>query len=93
MLRESDTMARLGGDEFVIVLPQLSNPDDAGLVAQKLVDCLRDPFELGERRVSATTSIGIAVFPRDGEDAVTLQQKADAALYRVKERGRNGFSY
>jgi diguanylate cyclase (GGDEF)-like protein/PAS domain S-box-containing protein len=92
-LRETDTMARIGGDEFVIVLPELSSRQAAEIIARKLVNSLEEPFALAGRLVRATCSIGIAVFPDDGEDAVTLQKQADAALYRVKERGRNGFSF
>jgi diguanylate cyclase (GGDEF)-like protein len=92
-LRQMDTMARIGGDEFVIVLPELKTREDASLVAQKLVDALHEPFEIAGRGIPATTSIGIATYPEDGSDAVTLQKQADDALYRVKERGRNGFGY
>ena len=91
-LRDTDTMARIGGDEFVIVLPELTNQYGASVVAQKLVDSLNEPFDLGNKTIHATTSIGIALFPQDGTDAASLMKKADAALYRVKEKGRNGFS-
>ena len=90
-LRESDTMARIGGDEFVVVLPELTEATGVASVAQKLMDSLIAPFEIGSARIVATTSIGIALFPDDGEDALTLREKADAALYRVKNRGRNGY--
>jgi len=92
-LRDADTLARIGGDEFVIVLPELKALEHASIVAQKLVDSLIEPFEIAGRNISATTSIGIATFPEDGADAVTLQKQADDALYRVKDRGRNGFGY
>jgi diguanylate cyclase (GGDEF)-like protein/PAS domain S-box-containing protein len=92
-LRDTDTMARIGGDEFAVVLPELGNIDDTQLIAKKLLDCLVEPFGLTERKMLVTASIGIAVFPRDSEDGVTLQKKADMALYRAKEHGRNGFSF
>jgi diguanylate cyclase (GGDEF)-like protein/PAS domain S-box-containing protein len=92
-LREADTMARIGGDEFVVILPELETTEGASFVAQKLLNSLTAPFILAERSVQVTSSIGVAIFPQDGEDAVTLQKKADEALYRVKERGRNGFSF
>lgn len=92
-LRETDTMARLGGDEFVVILPEMPNIEAAREVAQKLVNSLTQSFALGEVNIIATCSIGIAVFPHDGSDPAALQKKADAALYRVKERGRNGFSF
>jgi diguanylate cyclase (GGDEF)-like protein/PAS domain S-box-containing protein len=93
MLRDADTMARLGGDEFVIVLPELETRDRAEVVAQKLVQSMAQPFEIGGRSLQVTTSIGIATLPEDGRDSATLKKRADAALYRVKERGRNGFGY
>ncbi len=91
-LRETDTMARVGGDEFIIVLPELTDREGAVVVAKKLVDALAEPFPVGDQQIHATTSIGIAIFPEEGQDAVTIQKRADAALYRVKQRGRNGFS-
>ncbi len=93
ILRETDTMARMGGDEFVIVLPCITGRDGAAAVAGKLIRSLAIPFDLAGQAISATCSIGVAVFPEDGEDAVTLQRVADAALYRQKEVGRNGFSF
>jgi len=92
-LRETDTMARVGGDEFIIVLPELSDREGAVVVAKKLVEALADPFPVGDQQIQTTTSIGIAIFPEEGQDALTIQKRADAALYRVKQRGRNGFSF
>jgi diguanylate cyclase (GGDEF)-like protein/PAS domain S-box-containing protein len=92
-LRETDTMARLGGDEFIILLPELSRSEEAALVAQKLLDTLVEPFELGERCIRVTCSIGIASFPDNGEDGLALQKRADAALYRAKEQGRDRYSF
>jgi diguanylate cyclase (GGDEF)-like protein len=92
-LRKTDTVARIGGDEFVVVLPEIANRDDAAVVAQKLVESLAEPMDLGHQCVHATTSIGIALFPQDGEDAVIVQKKADDALYRAKDRGRNWFAF
>lgn len=92
-LREYDTMARLGGDEFVIVLPELLGCNSSAAVAQKLVDCMIEPFAVGEQALSVTTSIGIAIFPTDADDPDTLLKKADAALYRMKNKGRNGYSF
>ena len=91
-LRTTDTMARVGGDEFVVVLPELNSRAEAECVARKLVDALAEPFEVCQHAVSASCSIGLAVYPDDADDVVTLQQKSDAALYRAKERGRNGYS-
>jgi diguanylate cyclase (GGDEF)-like protein/PAS domain S-box-containing protein len=92
-LRETDTMARMGGDEFVVVLPELRNRDGAAAVAEKLVKSLDQPFAIGSVTMPVTASIGIAIFPGDGVNAVRLQKQADDALYRVKQRGRNGYGF
>jgi len=92
-MRKMDTFARMGGDEFVAVLPELQNPGDASLVAKKLLDALIEPMAIGGTMVSVGISIGIALYPQDGADGPTLHQRADAALYRVKQKGRNGFSF
>jgi diguanylate cyclase (GGDEF)-like protein len=92
-LRETDTMARLGGDEFIIILPELNRREEAASVAQKLLDTLVEPFQLGEHCIRVTCSIGIALYPTDGEDGLVLQKRADAALYRAKEQGRDRFAF
>jgi diguanylate cyclase (GGDEF)-like protein/PAS domain S-box-containing protein len=91
-LREVDTVARVSGDEFVIVLEntQIGN---AAKIAKKLHRALDTPLSVGEHEVSVNTSIGIAMAPRDGDDAATLLKNADAALYHAKERGRNTFNF
>ena len=91
-LRRSDTLARLGGDEFVLVLPKMSVPDDATEVARKLVELLNRPFEIAGYQLNVTGSIGVSVYPADGEDPSALQQAADAAMYYVKRQTRNGFA-
>jgi diguanylate cyclase (GGDEF)-like protein/PAS domain S-box-containing protein len=88
-VRETDTVARLGGDEFVIVLTDLAHPDDADRVAEKIVDALVVPIQIEEREVYVGASIGIALYPRDGEYGEILLRNADIAMYRVKEHGRN----
>jgi len=92
-LRATDTIARLGGDEFVVVLSEVGGPEDATCIAKKLTEAMKEPFDIGHRQFAATCSIGIALYPTDGEDPAALQKKADLALYRVKEAGRNGFSF
>jgi diguanylate cyclase (GGDEF)-like protein/PAS domain S-box-containing protein len=88
-VRASDTLARTGGDEFTLVLPDLQDMHDAGKVAESLTASLRDPFQLHDHTVYGSASIGIALYPRDGEDADTLQRNADRAMYRAKAQGRN----
>ncbi|MBR0655103.1 putative bifunctional diguanylate cyclase/phosphodiesterase [Plastoroseomonas arctica] len=92
-VRQIDTIARLGGDEFAFVQMELDQPKDAGLLAQRLVEELRAPFEIDGHRVVVGASIGIAVAPRDGLDADTLLKNADMALYRAKAAGRSRFRY
>lgn len=88
-IREGDTVARLGGDEFVLILDDLAQPQDTSKVAQKILDALSDPFDLEGRELFITASIGIALWPEDGEDPETLLKNADIAMYRAKEQGRN----
>ena len=90
-VREGDTVARVGGDEFTIVLQDLPHRDDAAIVAEKVLRAVAQPIEVSEHRLYVTTSIGITVFPDDGEDAETLLKNADNAMYRAKAEGRNTF--
>ena len=93
-LREGDTIARLGGDEFVIVLEDLASGEDAATVAQEVVRQLGLPFDLPEAgTVRIGGSVGIALFPKDGLDAVQLLKNADQALYAAKSGGRNTFRF
>lgn len=87
LLRETDTVGRLGGDEFVILLPHVVHIDDPAEVAERILRALDDPFELEGRAAQIGASIGIAVFPRDGEDVGELMHKADLAMYRAKSAG------
>lgn len=92
LLRKSDTVARMGGDEFVLLLPNLPRAESATLIARKIVKAFRTPFDCTGHQLTVTTSIGIADFPGDGMDAENLIKKADIALYRVKEGGRDNFT-
>src|SRR5687767_13774225 len=92
-MRDGDTVARLGGDEFVILLSDLSRPGDGAVVARKLAAALARPVEFGGYALEVTGSIGIAIWPEDGGDLDSLLQCADAAMYRAKEAGRNGYQF
>jgi diguanylate cyclase (GGDEF)-like protein/PAS domain S-box-containing protein len=91
--RSSDTVGRLGGDEFAAILSELGKPDDAGLVAQKIIDVFKRPFDLDGKETFVTASVGITLYPADSDSAETLVVNADAAMYRAKERGRNNYQY
>ncbi|MCX6095053.1 MAG: diguanylate cyclase [Candidatus Bipolaricaulota bacterium] len=90
-LRASDTVARLGGDEFVALLPGIDSPKDAELAAEKILQALRDSFSDADLARGLSASIGIALYPDDGDDGTRLLQKADAAMYNVKNCGRDGW--
>ncbi|HUF21007.1 MAG TPA: EAL domain-containing protein, partial [Burkholderiales bacterium] len=92
-LRGGDTIARLGGDEFVIALEHLRKAEDAAQVAEKIVRSLARPVEVAGNSLSTSCSIGISIFPEDGDDASTLMKNADTAMYHAKEKGRNNFQF
>lgn len=93
LLRKGDTISRIGGDEFTILLHGINQLEDAALVAQKIIDTLREPWVVGVHEFHITTSIGIAFYPNDGEDQETLIKNADAAMYQAKQNGRNNFQF
>src|SRR5207253_1352327 len=80
-LRSSDTLSRQGGDEFVILLPEIEQPNDAGLSAEKMLIALAPPQNVDQHNLQVTASIGISVYPRDGTDPETLIKNADMAMY------------
>lgn len=92
-LREEDTIARWGGDEFTVLLPSIKSPEDAAKVAQRISDALKPVFDLEGQELYISISIGIALYPENGADGQTLLKHADAALYRVKEQGRNHYQF
>ncbi len=92
ILRASDTVARIGGDEFVILLPEISNVNDGEVVAKKVIDAIRKPFRADGHELFITISIGIAVYPQDGDIADTLLQHADMAMYQAKRKGRDNYA-
>jgi diguanylate cyclase (GGDEF)-like protein/PAS domain S-box-containing protein len=92
-VRESDTVARLGGDEFVVLLAGQRSTEDSSVVAEKILGALTDPVAAGGRKFEIGASIGISIFPRDGATAEQLLKHADAAMYRVKEAGKNRYQF
>ncbi|HEY5611734.1 MAG TPA: EAL domain-containing protein [Thermoanaerobaculia bacterium] len=88
-VRAEDTLARLGGDEFTLLVQHIESIEYAGKIAQKILETLRIPFQLGGRELFVTTSIGISYYPNDGQDVETLIKNADTAMYRAKEHGRD----
>ena len=92
-VRSGDTVGRLSGDEFAVVLSNLAGPDDASLVAQKIMATFTKPFNLYGKEVFVSASIGITLFPTDSLDQDILIQNADTAMYRAKELGRNSFRF
>jgi diguanylate cyclase (GGDEF)-like protein len=90
---ENEMAARVGGDEFTVILPELNRVEDAGVVAQRIAEQLGQPLNLGSHQVIVTPSIGIAVYPEDGDNKETLIKNADMAMYYSKRIGPNMFKY
>ncbi len=86
-------IARLGGDEFMVLLPSIRHAADAGGVAERLIEALREPMQLDANSLAVTPSVGIAVYPQDGTDAVTLLRHADLAMYVAKRRSPGTYAY
>lgn len=89
--RETDTLARLGGDEFALIVEDIGDPGLAPTIAKKAIQALHAPFLIDGTRVSVTTSVGIATYPQDAEDAEELLVDADSAMYRAKKSGRDTY--
>ncbi|MEH6531446.1 MAG: EAL domain-containing protein [Photobacterium frigidiphilum] len=92
-VRHSDILARLGGDEFLLVIPDLKDLKSAKLLATTIVSLFNKPFSWQKQEFFVSTSIGLSVFPQDGDNAQQLLASADTAMYRVKQDGRNAFSF
>jgi diguanylate cyclase (GGDEF)-like protein len=91
-LRDSDTIGRIGGDEFVVLQPEIDSQKQAEELAAKLCAIRDQVFQIGDREIRVTVSVGCAVFPVDAENPIDMLRAADAALYDVKHRGRNGYA-
>jgi diguanylate cyclase (GGDEF)-like protein len=92
-IREIDMLARLGGDEFVILLPRIDSVSSVHRVAERIIATVREGWDVGGLILSATISMGVAVFPGDGDDSAKLLHNVDTALYQVKNNGRDGIAY
>jgi diguanylate cyclase (GGDEF)-like protein len=91
--RASDTVSRQGGDEFAILLPEITHTQDAATCATKIIFALNAPHSIGTHTLHIGASIGISLYPKDGEDAETLLKNADTAMYHAKEHGRGNFQF
>jgi diguanylate cyclase (GGDEF)-like protein/PAS domain S-box-containing protein len=92
-VRESDTVSRHGGDEFLIVLSEVDELDDAGAIAEKIVRSVSEPHFVAGHELTLTASVGIAVYPEDGQDPQSLIMRADTAMYHAKNDGRNRVAF
>lgn len=92
-LRKSDTVSRMGGDEFIMLLPDMTHEKDADLIAEKILSVIREPFLFGDHRLEVTASLGISFYPAQDSDPEALVKKADMAMYRAKESGRNRYRH
>lgn len=90
---DQDTIARTGGDEFVVLLADIKSANDAAAAAQKILQELSAPYHVDDTQLHSTPSIGISIYPEDGEDFVMLMKHADAAMYHTKESGRASYRF
>lgn len=89
----NSSVARLGGDEFIILLSEIAHTEDAARIARRVLDSLREPVSLGAEQVLVSASIGIALYPDDGDNVDLLLRNADAAMYQAKAQGRNNYQF
>lgn len=92
-VRETDMVARLGGDEFVLLITDVKKTESVALIAQKILDSIMQVVTINGQEIYITTSIGLSVFPHDGQNMQALMKNADLALYRAKEQGRNNYQF
>ena len=91
LVREGDTVARVGGDEFTLLSPEVAGVEETVEIAERVLKVFQQPWALDGHEFHVTTSVGIAMYPNDGEDAESLLRNADTAMYRAKEQGRNNY--
>ena len=91
--RKSDMVFRLGGDEFTFILPGINSADDSIIFANRVPDLFKSPLLIDNNDFQMSTSIGISIYPSDGEDSGTLLKNADTAMYYVKGHGENGYKF
>ena len=91
VLRASDSVCRMGGDEFLLLLTEIERVEHASRAAERILDIIREPIGLDEHSLHVTTSIGFALYPDDGQDGDTLVERADVAMYRAKDAGRDNW--
>ena len=92
-VRATDTVCRQGGDEFVILLSEIEQPGDAAYIAEKLIAAFMQPHRIDAHLITATLSIGVSIYPTDGDDVETMMKSADAAMYSAKLVGRNNYQF
>ena len=92
-LRASDIVARLGGDEFVVLVQEVGEPGEVGLIARKILSAVIEPVTLGGQECRVTASVGVCMFPADAQDEQSLMKNADTAMYLAKEEGKNNFQF
>ena len=88
-MRQSDTVSRVGGDEFIICLEHIKTEQDAVAATQKIINSLKQPFQILGQQIAISASIGVAVYPDHGDEAKTLLRHADQAMYRAKAEGHS----
>ena len=93
IIRKEDTLARLSGDEFTVIMEELTQPEDASLLAEKILEVLAEPMHIDDYMLYVSGSIGISLYPQDATDAQSLLKYADTAMYKAKEEGRNNFQF
>ena len=91
--RSSDTVARIGGDEFTFVIQNVNQKKELGVIAVKMLDALQEPFAINRNKIQVTASIGISIYPDDGDNIQELMKKADVAMYNAKTAGRNQYQF